>query len=247
MFPTNRREGLMSALTNKQRKSLANKAAAGAAERKEMNKKIKEQGGLLNSEDDTMGGIGVPQLPIGNMRNAFGLGPLQGVAGTAYPPRSQNRGFSMERPNNAAEVAALTGQHVNTVAKAMNQNSNENNASLSAAAAAAGAGGGAAPAATDTPWRVATGVNPLPRQILYHYALLIAVTNHNIAEINKIAAAEQKRRTTDQETRDLLHQSSTFILIPEYKNYPDLLNAIKNVYRVAGKKIGLTQAALNSI
>jgi len=245
MFPTNRREGLMSALTNKQRKSLANKAAAGDAERKEMNKKIKEQGGLLNSEDDMMGGIGVPQLPIGNMRNAFGLGPLQGVAGTAYPPRSQNRGFSMERPNNAAEVAALTGQRKNTVAKAMNQNSNENNASLSAAAAAAaGAGGGAAP---DMPWRVATGVNPLPRHTLFHYPLLIAVSNRNISEINKIASAEQKRRTTDQETNDLLQQSSTFFFIPQVKNNPDLLNAVKNVYRVAGKKLGLTQATLNSI
>ena len=242
MFTTNsRREGLLTPLTNNQRKLLANKAAAGAAERKKMNNKIKEQGGLLNSEDDTMGGIGigVPQPPIENMRNAFGLG----VAGTAYPPRSQNRGFSMERLNNAAEVAALTGQSVPTVVKAMNQNSNKHNAALSAAAAVAGAGGGAAP---DMPWRVATGENPLKRHTLFHYPLLIAVTNHNIAEINKIAE-EQKRRTTDQETYDLLQQSSTFFFIPQYENDPDLLNAVKRVYRVVGKKLGLTQATLNSI
>lgn len=115
------------------------------------------------------------------------------------------------------------------------------------AAAAAGAGGGAAPAVPPMPWRIATGENPLPRHTLFHYPLLMAVSARNIDEINKIAAAEQKKRSKDQETYDLLHQSMTLFHIPHVEADTDLLNTVKNVFRAAGKKLGLAQATLNGI
>ena len=193
---------------------------------------------------------GLPLNWGGNEINGILSQPNVNSAAAAPVGNSQRfnirRNGSMDRNVPLFNLSNMTNSRPEVTAAALDSLDQANVAALNAAAAAPRAGAGGV-AATVSPWRVATGPNPFPRQTLHHYPLLVAGSTGNIAEIDRMTSSITNKTTSRSEVYDLLSQAMSMLNAPERFGKSGVQKSLTQLFNASAKAWGLSNSVLKKV